>query len=174
VGLTRVAVVELRGKYAEMLVMRIEHETGREDLPRVRTRMGALAARFPGALREIDRLELGEIRRRVASLDAWLDGSGAGEPWMDAVALFHRLARGALGAKRWLGRRRAVDAGMMQDFERELARLPDAEAIREWASDLASIASPPRGRVMDLVFARLARELGTSDEAARRRVFSGG
>jgi hypothetical protein len=90
---------------------------------------------------------------------------------MVAVALFHDLARGALAAKRWLGKRRVVDAAVLDAFAREASTLPSANEIEAWRADLASIASPPRGRVMDLVFARLATELGTSVAGARTLVF---
>jgi hypothetical protein len=161
----------MRGKYAEMLAMRIEHADGREDPSRVRPRMSDLAARFPGALREIDRLELFEIERRVARLDAFIEAAGEEEPWMEAVAHFHRLARGALSAKRWLGGRRVVDDSLVLAFVRETAPLPFAHEIQSWRADLATIASPPRGRLMDVVFARLARELGVTDAGARELVF---
>src|SRR5579862_104100 len=157
----------MRGKYAEMLAMRVEHASGEEDEARVRPRMSVLAARFPGALREIDRLELAEIERRIASLDAFLEHSGEPEAWMGAVARFHRLARGALGAKRWLDRRRAVSAAVVAAFDRQVASLEFAEEIQAWRDDLAAVASPPRGRVMDLVFGRLARDLGVSELVAR-------
>lgn len=161
----------MRGKYAEMLAMRVEHAGGDEDEARVRPRMSDLASRFPGALREIDRLELAEIRRRIASLDAVIEDSAEPEPWMGAVARFHRLARGALGAKRWLDRRRAVSEAVAVAFDREVSALEFAEEIQAWRDDLAAIAAPPRGRVMDLVFGRLARDLGISELVARELVF---
>jgi hypothetical protein len=161
----------MRGKYAEMLAMRVEHAGGQEEEACVRPRMSDLASRFPGALREIDRLELGEIERRIASLDAVLSASAEPEPWMGAVARFHRLARGALGAKRWLDRRKAVDPTATAAFDREAPLLEFAEEIQAWRDDLAAIASPPRGRVMDVVFERLARELGVTEPVARELVF---
>jgi hypothetical protein len=164
----------MRGKYAEMLAMRVEHASGREDEERVRPRMSDLAARFPGALREIDRLELAEIERRIASLDAVIEHSAEPEPWMAAVARFHRLARGALGAKRWLDRRRAVTEAVAAAFDDEVSALEFAEEIQVWRDDLAAIAAPPRGRVMDLVFVRLARDLRVSELVARELVFGSG
>ncbi len=162
---------DLRAKYAEMLSMRIEHAAGLEDRARVRPRMADLAARFPGALREIDDLELAEIQRRIARLDAFLDASGDEESWMKPVALFHRLARGALAAKRWLAGRKEVDAALVVTFSRQAQEHPLLEEIQAWAPHLASVASPPRGRILDLVFARLATELGVTETAARRLVF---
>ncbi|MGH7440560.1 MAG: hypothetical protein ACRENE_33130 [Polyangiaceae bacterium] len=163
--------VAMRGKYAEMHALRLEHARGAEDATRVRPRLSDLASRFPGALREIDRLELAEIERRIVTLDAFVGGAGAAEPWMGAVARFHRLARGALGAKRWLDRRRVVDASVFAAFEREVPTLAFSEEIQSWRDELAAVAAPPGGRVMNLVFLRLARELDVSEPAVRELVF---
>jgi hypothetical protein len=154
-----------------MLAMRVAHASGDEDAEEVRARMAEVASRFPGALREIDDLELVEIRRRIEALDAVVHARLEAEPWMEAVALFHAMARGALCAKRWLGGRKRVDAELRQAFEQGVHLLLFPEDARGWTSDLARIASPPRGRVMDVVFARMAHELGISERAARRLVF---
>lgn len=168
---SREALEDLRGKYAQMLAMRLAHAAGDEDEAAARVRMAELSSRFPGALREIDDLELGEIRRRVAALDVVLGEGGAIQPWMEAVALFHALARGALCAKRWLARRKRVDAEVERAYAVAVPTLAFPEDARGWARDLASIASPTRGRVTDVVFARMALELGTSERAARLLVF---
>jgi hypothetical protein len=165
------ALEELRAKYAQMLAMRVAHASGDDDVDEARARMAELASRFPGALREIDDLELAEIRRRIGALDEVLEGTREVEPWMEAVALFHAMARGALSAKLWLGGRKRVDPAIEQAFDRGLPSLPFPEDARAWRRDLALIASPPRGRVTDAVFARLARELGLTERAARRLVF---
>jgi hypothetical protein len=162
---------QLRFKYGEMLSMRLAHESGDEDPAQARRRMASLAAQFPGALREIDDLELAVIRERIARLDAALRGEGPMEPWMRAVGLFHVLARGALHAKRWLAGRKSIDAEMRVAYESELAATPAGDVALAWGDELAGVASPPRGRLMDLVFARLARTLGTTEAEARRLVF---
>jgi len=137
----------------------------------MRRRMAKLALHFPGALRELDDLELGEIRRRVEALEAVLDGTGQPEPWMEAVALFHALTRGALVVKRWLGGRKRVDAALARRFVAEHQELPFAEDAQSWAEELSGIASPPRGRLTAAVFARLARTMGVAEREARRLVF---
>jgi hypothetical protein len=162
---------ELRAKYAEMLSMRLEHAAGTEDPDAVRARMAELASRFPGALRELDDLPLDEIRARVHALDSAIDDGREAQPWMAAMVRFHALARGALCAKRWLAGRKRVDASVERAFSRAAATFAFPDDARGWLPHLARIASPPRGRVTDAVFARLAEELGTSDRAARRLVF---
>jgi hypothetical protein len=162
---------ELRTKYGEILALRILHVSGAEDVSRVRGRMAALANRFPGALRETDELELGEIHRRIGRLDAVLRDSANEEPWMEAMANFHMLTRGVLAVKRWLDGRRTIDMAVEQAFATELELPGFPEEVRGWAGDLARVAAPPRGRMMDLVFARLAKQLGTTEREARQLVF---
>ena len=168
VAIDRASLAELHSKYAEMLAMRSSPE---RDEREIRRRMSRLAARFPGALREIDQLELAEIRRRLEALDAVLEGSGEEQAWMSAISLFHTLARGALAAKRWLGKTRRVDADTKVQFERDCPGLPVPEESRAWSHELAAIASPPRGRVTNLVLARVAAALGVEEATARVLVF---
>src|SRR5215469_12838792 len=109
-----------------MLAMRLEHDrkkaeaseapegdTGTEDI----RRMSRLAAQYPGALRELDELELDEIGRRIAALDRVATGEREVEAWMAATARFHILARGALSAKRWLAGRKDVDGETVRSFQ---------------------------------------------------------
>jgi hypothetical protein len=136
--------------------------------------MAALASEFPGALREIDDLELDVIRGRIHQLDAATRGEVPVEAWMEAISLFHEMARGALGAKRWLAGRKTVDATTHRAFVDHAGSLPARSFGREvlaWSGDLAVLAAPPRGRILDIVFARVAASLGVTEGEARRLVF---
>jgi hypothetical protein len=166
----RGALEDLRAKYLEMLSMRMADDEELDDESRVRVRMRGLARQFPGALREIDDLPLDEIRRRIEALEAVLAGRREVESWMEAVARFHGLLRGALVAKRWLGRRKHVDEAVRELFVRELPVLPFPEDSRAWTPHLATVASPPRGRLLDAVFGRLAREMSLPEAIARQLV----
>lgn len=174
-----------------MLVLRQLHARSREEPdfvePDPRPEMIALADRWPGALREIDELDLTTLTGRLEALDQTLgrtpddsedtDDTEQSEPWMIAQARFHRLLRGALAAKRWLGRS-GRDRCTTPDARAELLdaiadqRLSDDAAL--WADDLVSIARPPGGRILVAVFARLERELGVPAPDLRACVFSGG
>lgn len=162
---------ELLRKYGAMLAMRLAHDAGMENPTQVRPQMVALAARFPGALRELDELELDEIRRRIARIEGVLSGACRPEPWMRAMAAFHALARGALCAKRWLVGRKHVDDAIERGYVDALQELAFPEDARAWKDDLRSVASPPRGRLTSLVFARLAQALGITEREARGLVF---
>jgi hypothetical protein len=148
-------ILELRGKYEEMLRMRLFDESHPGGDPR--REMAALASRFPGALRELDEAPLERIRSRLAALSECVDTGEPPEPWMCATALFHRLTRGALAAKRWLGGRKDPDviAGVLSWLE----GFPEADDARVWADDLALVACPPRGKLSELVFERVATAL---------------
>jgi hypothetical protein len=174
VAVPRQALRDLRSKYAEMLAMRVAEALPPEQRPgdrEVRARMRRLAERFPGSLREIDDLPEREIALRIRALDAVLESHRDAEPWMEALALFHARTRGILVAKRWLRRRKRIDAALQERFERELATLPFPEDSRPWAAHLATVASPPRGRLLEAVFARLGRELQRPVPEIRALVF---
>lgn len=165
----------LRDKYERMLRLRTLHARAKEEAdfvePDPRAAMAELARRFPGALRELDELPLDVLRARLDELDAAERDASCIASWMIVHATFHRLARGALAVKRWLGGR-ALTPELEGAFARALAsnELGDAADARLWAGDLAAIASPPRGRVMDVVHARLARELQVDVASARAAV----
>lgn len=163
-------LAELRTKYEEMLRLREAHAAGDPSDADPRRAMAALAAQFPGALREIDELPMEEIRARIDALRAAENG-GAAPAWMGATALFHSLTRGALCAKRWLAGRKVIDASTRDAFEREASRLCYAEEARAWSSELHRIAAPPQGRVTELVYERIAAALAVPVREARILVF---
>jgi hypothetical protein len=162
---TRSDLGALREKYEEMLRLRLEPSGGDP-----RRAMAALASRFPGALREIDDLPLETIAERVRELRA----SEAGAPaalWMEAAHAFHTLTRGALCAKKWLAGRKEVGDELFIAFDREVTQLCWGDDARSWRAQLARVASPPRGRVTELVYERMSLLLGVPAEEARALVF---
>jgi hypothetical protein len=167
-------IAELHEKYVEILEMRLLEAVSKPSMEHrasVRARMATLAARFPGSLRELDDLEIPEIRRRIRALDAVVAGTGAVEPWMEAIALFHKLARGALWAKRWLRGRKAVSASLEAAYAADALAVDLAREALAWSTELAAVARPPAGRVLRLVFARMGGALNLTEAQARRVVF---
>ncbi len=149
------SVIALRSKYEEMRSLR---QTAPAS-PRVhKERLASLASRFPGALREIDALPMSEIDRRIEALSRAERDPSAHADWMHAMTRFHELTRGALFVKRELGARTPPTASWPREAEL-------------WRDHVAHIARPPRGRLMDLVYARLATELDTTPRKAKALVF---
>jgi len=153
----RQAAGDLRAKYEEMRALRALSTSGAPHDPRAR--MVRLAARWPGALREIDALPRAQIDERIAVLARVQDGTLEPPRWVHAMHRFHALARGVLLVKRTLGAGEQPDGGVWP-----------GEAA-EWEADVARIARPPRGRLMDLVYERLGRELDVPPKEAKRLVF---
>ncbi len=94
-----------------------------------RAALRALAAEWPGALKELDTLPTEEIERRVQACRA-----GADEPWMAWMARYHALVRAALAVRR--GER-------PDDVDDAFVR---------------AVQKPRHGRINVIVFAELARE----------------
>lgn len=156
-----------------MLALRREHDRARTEgriEPAPRRRLAKLAEEFPGALREIDRLPLEVITARIDALASAEQDPSRSAAWMEAQLLFHRLARGALAAKRWLRGRKRIDGSTRAAFDAALPTLPRGADAQAFASELHRIAAPPRGRLMDVVYARVAAILGVSDDEARALV----
>jgi hypothetical protein len=163
----------LRDKYERMLRLRQLHARAKREAefvePDPRPAMSALARAFPGALREIDELPIDVIHARIDELAVAEVDPLRITAWMTVLASFHRLARGALAVKRWLAGR-PLTPDVHAAFAVALAAMPEREDATLWSEDLAAIARPPRGRVMDLVYERLARELAIDVAAARAAV----
>ena len=163
----------LRDKYEQMLRLRQLHARAKEEPdfvePDPRPAMAALARRYPGALREIDELPIADIERRIAELEAAEIDASRIAPWMNAQAEFHRLARGALAVKRWLAGRTPTPE-IDEAFAEALSTMPERDEALTWADDLAALAKPPRGRVMELVYVKLACVLGVDVSVARHAV----
>jgi hypothetical protein len=104
-----------------------------------RDELRALAAEFPGCLRELDTLGLAELTRRASACAAAGDGTAAPEPWMAWIGGYHDLMRRAFAAR---DRRARGESGATDD-ELERAAL-----------------SPPGGRMGVVVLRALAARFG--------------
>jgi hypothetical protein len=133
--------------------------------------MAKLAEEFPGALREVDVLALEVIEARIDALARAERAPAKIASWMHAQAVFHRLMRGALTAKRWLHGRKRVTAATRAAFAEALPTLARSADAKLFLDDLDQIANPPRGRLMVVVHAKLAETLGLSEAEARALVF---
>ena len=163
----RADLLSLVIKYKRMRALRQAHDadvgSGRAHRPE-RRELQELSRRYPGVLAETDRIAPELLDARLAELEALRATPGIEglvlPAWIRGWLGVHRGLRGALALKGWLAGRRVVDASMREVLGRELAALRHADDARVWLADLALIADPPRGRLVDVVFDRVAEELG--------------
>jgi hypothetical protein len=147
----------LRRKYTEVARLRT---TADDDLgERRRVAMARLSTEFPGALREADLLSPSELASRLRALDEALEGAPPAA-WMVVIASYHRLARGALAAKRWVRAERAVDEETAARFVAACASGPLGAEALGWGDALGLVHRPPGGRLSTVVLARVARDVG--------------
>lgn len=150
-------LLALAEKYATLGELRRAHARGEPHPPREVLR--ELARRFPGALNELDTMTLELIDERASKLRN-ASKTRRTEPWMGIVHSYHALYRAALVLKPLLAKLGADDARAREAAER--AGLDD-ELVR-------AIAKPPRGRLTDVVLARVARDHAETEEAVARLV----
>jgi hypothetical protein len=82
----------LARKYRALAALRARRDS--DGAPATREELRALAAEFPGCLRELDTLGAAELARRAAAC-----ARGAHEPWMDWIAAYHDEVRRALATR---------------------------------------------------------------------------
>ncbi len=126
----------LARKYRALVALRARRDGG--GAPATRDELRALAAEFPGALRELDTLGPGELARRAAAAAAAAAG-GPGEPWMDWIADYHALMADALAAR---AAGETVDAPEGRLNVKVLRALGDRFGVA--AATIAETLFPPR------------------------------
>ena len=134
----------LARKYRTLAAIRAAGGAAREQLR-------ALAAEFPGALRELDNLPLEELEERAAALEA-----GADEPWMGWLAAYHAWSRAALWLKTHPG---------------DLAGASDRAGRAVDAAFASAVARPPGRRLVRAVLERVAADSGVPKSVIEARLF---
>jgi hypothetical protein len=122
----------LARKYAALVELRRRRDGGGD--PSGGGALRALAAEFPGCLRELDTLGLPELERRALVTAAASHDAGAREPWIEWIAAYHELMRAALAL-------------------RDPAR---AGAVTVDAAFAAAVRAPPHGRLAVVVLRALS------------------
>jgi hypothetical protein len=133
--------------------------------------MRALAARFPGALRELDRLTMTQIDERVRLLEESIEQSRTPPAWAPYACAYHGWMRGILKLRSLIGDERDVATALAilrahyvaADDEPELSQF-DSRSIQE-------ILNPVEGRTNSWVFRRIAEEFGENATQVERAIF---
>jgi hypothetical protein len=147
---TAAARTALARKYSALVTLRERRDAGGD--PGGGGALRALAAEFPGCLRELDTLGLPELRRRAVACAA---SAAHPEPWMAWIAAYHALMRGAL---------RARDERLRVPNARSDALARAATAAAGIAIDeslLAALLAPPGGRTGVAVLRALVARFDT-------------
>ncbi len=134
--------------------------------------MKRLAMNFPGALREIDRLPLEEIRSRIVALDAAIDANAPTPDWATYACAYHGWMRALLALRSQIGDEhdpaRALQkmrARYQEQFERETEFDFDEVSLPE-------VLKLDGGRMNPWVFERIAREYGVTPERVEASIFT--
>ncbi len=160
------AIARIARKYRALVALREAHARGEGVAARPTLR--ALAAEFPSALREIDRLPMDLLRARARGTEAAARDPARVEPWMEWMAAWHALMAATLAT------RRALPRGARPPEER-VARLAEAATeragLRVDEAYVARVASPPGGRLSNLVLERLGEHFGVAPATLREGLF---
>lgn len=157
------SLLALRAKYVEMRRMRLADTA--PSAPDPREDMAALAARFPGALREIDELTLEEIDARIGEIEEVIAGAAAEPAWVACLVDYHGWMRVALRIKRRAAEGLDGDA-LLEELAATYAPGHDEPPRAAIGPEvIAQILAPPLGRLNPWVFERIAQAHGlTSSE----------
>lgn len=159
----------LRDKYRE--IKRLREVDACADKLEARTHMAALAQRFPGALRELDRLPMRVIDDRLTQLDRFLE---RGEPlpaWAPLQISYHGLMRAALRIKRMFAGQSSV-APVLAELASRYLPAPDEPPLASFdLQALEAILKPAAGRLNPWAYARVAAEHQVPIERVREAFF---
>jgi uncharacterized protein YjiS (DUF1127 family) len=150
-------LARLRDKYQALRALRV---TRVEIAPRAE--MSALAAAFPGALRELDRVPLPLIEQRLASLQAVVEGREPERTWMTLQIAYHGFMRAVLRLRRALLSVSDHDLSDSHACLQRLAYIPASDEPpleRLDTTALSIIRNPPGGRLNPWVMEQVARDL---------------
>jgi hypothetical protein len=154
----------LREKYLELLRLREEHRGGSAADPRAR--LAALAARFPGALRQIDRLTMDTIEARLFALDRAIEKGAPAPRWARLEIAYHGRMRATLRVK---GAVRGVtdEAEALRCAAAAWAREADEPRERLDSEALSQIRSPKSRRLHPMVLEAVAAAHGVDVSLVR-------
>jgi hypothetical protein len=152
-------VGDLLDKYLTMRRLREERDRAvSANVPHTppREMLRSISQRWPGVLAEIDRIAPDVLHDRIAVLEKVLETGGEPPLWARAWMLAHSRLRGALAIKFRLRGGRALG---------DPTTLPPESA--PYLDRIGEIASPPNGRLVDLVFGEVAEMVGVEPSQMR-------
>ena len=179
----RAAAAALLRKYEALAVLRARREEAQaagelafagEELRARRARFTALAAEFPGCLRELDTTPAALLAARAEALRAALAGAPVPD-WVVPLAAFHQAWREALRLKRWLAEHRPRGGDIDDALVAACALWWPSSGLPGAAPDRAqlhTLLNPPQGRVAWLIWAGLEARFGEDRLALELKIFA--
>jgi hypothetical protein len=160
----------LCGKYEKLCDLRQRQLTAVAP----RDELVALAAAFPGALRELDCLPMHELEMRTHAVRAAVEDASRVEHWMVLQIGYHGFMRAVLRIRRLLleRERSAVEGARDRALAYEAA-LDEPALERFDAEAFALIRKPPRGRLNPWVVTQVARDHGVTEQSIEDALWSG-
>lgn len=161
----------LLGKYQTMHALRVAQHA---ESPRAE--LAALAAAFPGALRELDRLPLSKIEARMQALEHVLATGAEPAAWMQLQSAYHGFMRAALRIRALLLARPHAELADAQALLASIGYTPDPgepPAARFDGAALQVLAKPPNGRLNPWVMAQVASDHGVEVADVRAALLGG-
>ena len=158
-------LLRLAGKYQALGDLRRARAQG-HAVPE-RAVFKALAGEFPGCLNELDTLPLEDIDARAEALVL----AAAGGPvvdWMIWLAGYHALLRAALRIRIRTTRIRAIDDARAREIAEDAAAHSGATIDPAFVH---AVIRPPGGRIIPVVYARLAALHGAPAAEIKRALF---
>lgn len=153
------ALAALEDKYAQLLALRRARDATHAPPPDSRPVLRALSRRFPGCLRELDRLTETDLAERLAVVRG--ARAGAATPtWVRWVDAYHRVLAAAL----WIRTKACDDA----DSPDRLDRLAEGAAAFSPVANAAFVRAalqPPRGKLAPLILAEVGAAFGEDPHA---------
>jgi hypothetical protein len=149
-------LVPLAEKLRELLALRA---LGDADPPRDRLR--ALSARFPGALRELDRVPLETLAERLEAVEAAIAG-GPIPGWAKPASRYHGWLRVALRLRAEAARSEEAAAAWAAVYLPAFAGDPGRERLS--LQVLRLLIAPPDGRLARVAADLAAEDAGTDAE----------
>ena len=163
--ITDLELGELCAKYREILRLRREQDGAGDPRPAMR----ALAARFPGSLRELDSRTISDLEARLSVLEGARRGEWLAPTWAALQLSYHAWLGVALRVKRAAAVARDSAAGSVLEGERGHA---EAELPVLSPETLAAILRPAGGRIVPWVLAHVAALHTTTPESVAAAVFA--
>jgi hypothetical protein len=158
----------LAEKYRVLARMRAEGSS--VEPAHARAQMAALAARFPGALRELDELPEVLIASRLEAIERALD-TREPERWMRLQISYHGVMRAALRIRRLLREQGApIEPGVLDTVGYAAADDEPSPESLDLAA-LTAIVRPVGGRLNPWVFEQVARAHGVEAAEVRAALF---